>query len=239
MKTLEIFNQTYIVELNLSYTECAVNIEHIIRLLGYDYETVPEPVLESLESIIRILPTKVKMRSGFKIFSSKKVNIDHDKFTIYNQVFNCGNIIHSYLKDSDTVAFIISTLGDELESMSKKYMDSNEMLKGYLVDKIGSELVEKVTDKTEIYLHEYLDKYGLKITNRYSPGYCGWDVADQKKLFSLLPSNFCGVSINNDSMMNPVKSISAIIGIGENVKKNNYECSICDIDFCYRRDHSK
>ena len=146
------------------------------------------------------------------------VVIEDGKFIVDNQVFDCDKIIYSNLKNADSLAFIVSTLGSELESMSKEYMDTNEMLNGYLVDKIGSELVETLADKTEIYLQEYLDKYGLKMTNRYSPGYCGWNVSDQKKLFSLLPDKFCNVSLNENSLMIPIKSVSAVIGIGKNVR---------------------
>ena len=56
-------------------------------------------------------------------------------------------------------------------------------LNGYLVDKIGSELVETLADKTEMYLQEYLDKYGFKMTNRYSPAIAGGMYLIQKKLF--------------------------------------------------------
>jgi hypothetical protein len=207
-------------------------------LLGYNIETVPSPVLESLESIIQTIPSILKLQSGFKIIDSRKIKFASKGFTIEDQTFDCGKIIQSNLKNSDTIVFIIATLGNELETLSKIYMDSNDILKGYLIDKIGSELVETLTDKTENYLQEFIDPYELKMTNRYSPGYCGWNVSDQQKLFSLLPDKFCNVSLNEDSLMIPIKSISAVIGIGENVERKNYQCSICDIEFCYKRDHN-
>jgi hypothetical protein len=75
----------------------------------------------------------------------------------------------------------------------------------------------------------------MKITNRYSPGYCGWDVSDQHKLFSLLPNNFCGIKLTENALMIPIKSVSAVIGIGKNVERKDYQCSICEIEFCYKR----
>jgi hypothetical protein len=233
-----LLTQSHIKEFNPSYNDIAVSIEQIISVLGYDNETVPDPVLDSLEAIIRMIPEKVNLKSGFQIFNQDRVEIEDGKFIVDNQDFNCDKIIYSNLKNADSLAFIISTLGSEIESMSKEYMDTKEILNGYLVDKIGSELVEILADKTEIYLQEYLDKYGLKMTNRYSPGYCGWNVSDQKKLFSLLPDNFCNVTLNNNSLMTPIKSVSAVIGIGKNVERKNYQCSICDIEFCYKRVHN-
>ena len=239
MSNFEKLNHSFVKEYNLSYTDCAVSIKHLISLLGYDIDTVPDLVLESLESLTQIIPEKVKLQSGFKIFKPGKFKIGDGNFTIDSRIFNCDKIICSNLNDSDTVAFIVSTLGDELESLSKDFMNNNEMLNGYLLDKIGSELVETLADKTESYLQEYLDQFGLKMTNRYSPGYCGWNVSDQKNLFSLLPDKFCSVSLNEDSLMIPIKSVSAVIGIGKNVERKNYQCSICEMEFCYKRERSE
>ena len=49
---------------------------------------------------------------------------------------------------------------------------------------------------------------------------------------------FCGVTVNDTSMMKPIKSVSAVVGVGKSVEKKNYECSICEIDFCYKRERN-
>jgi hypothetical protein len=76
---------------------------------------------------------------------------------------------------------------------------------------------------------------GLKITNRYSPGYCGWSVGEQHNLFSLIPYNYCGIRLTESALMDPVKSVSGIIGIGANVKSNPYTCKMCDMKDCIYR----
>ncbi|MCK5694244.1 MAG: methionine synthase, partial [Bacteroidales bacterium] len=76
---------------------------------------------------------------------------------------------------------------------------------------------------------------GLHITNRYSPGYCSWNVEEQQKLFSLFPKGTCGISLSESSLMSPVKSISGIIGIGAEVKYREYTCEICPMLNCQFR----
>ncbi len=236
MDSLISLKQSIVKEYKFNYEACTISENHIIELLGYDVDTVPEPVLETIIFIIEELPNKVRLQSGYKIFNPRKVKLNGDSFTIDSRTFSCGKIIYSSLKNSETLAFLISSLGGEIEKWSKHFMDNNEMLKGYLIDKVASELVEQLADKTELLLEDELREIELKATNRYSPGYCSWSVADQQNLFSLLPSKFCGVSVNTNSMMMPIKSVSAVIGIGRNAVKKNYECSICDIDFCYKRE---
>jgi hypothetical protein len=225
-------------EFKFNYDDCAISENHILELLGYDADNVPEPVLETIIFLLDRIPEKISLQSGFKIFNPRKVKLNGDSFFIDNRLFSCGKIIYSSLRNSETIAFLISSLGEEVELWSKHFMDNNEMLKGYLADKIASELVEQLADRTELMLENELKEIELEATNRYSPGYCGWSVADQQNLFSLLPPKFCGVSVNDNSMMIPIKSVSAVIGVGKNVEKKNYECSICEIDFCYKRERN-
>lgn len=238
MDSLISLKQSIVKEFKFNYEACAISENHIIELLGYDADTVPEPVLESIIFILKELPNKVRLQSGYKIFSPRKVKLNVDSFTIDSRTFSCGKIIYSSLKNSDSIAFLISSVGNEIEEWSKHYMNNGEMLKGYLINKVASELVEQLADKTELLLEDELKEIELKATNRYSPGYCGWSVADQQNLFSLLPDKFCGVLINADSMMMPIKSVSAVIGVGKNIEKKDYQCSICEIDFCYKRERN-
>ena len=238
MSDISTLKNSIVEEFNFEYDDSYLTEDQIINLLGYANESVPEPIIDSIKSILEILPAKVDYRSGYKVFKPRKVTIDKDFFLIDNQKFDSGKIINSNLQNSETIGFLIATIGTAVGDWSQSLMSENEILKGYLVDKIASELVEMIGDKTETKLREILQPLDLHTTNRYSPGYCGWNVADQQKLFYLLPQNFCGVSLNENSMMFPVKSISAVIGIGENVEKKNYQCSVCDIEFCYKRERN-
>lgn len=113
-------------------------------------------------------------------------------------------------------------------------------MKGYIYDVVGSEIVEAAADLMQNDLQKAMISSGRKITNRYSPGYCGWDVAEQHKLFQLVPDNFCGIRLTESALMDPVKSVSGIIGIGENVKMNPYTCRLCDLKDCiYRKNREK
>ena len=238
MDNLLSLKQSIVKEYEFNYESCSVNEIKIIELLGYNVDTVPEPVMETIISILEQLPTKVRLQSGYKIFNPRKVNLHGDYFIIDNRTFNCGKIIYSSLKNSDTISFLIVSIGEEIEKWSKHFMYNEEMLKGYLIDKIASELVEQLADKTQLLLEDELKELELNGTNRYSPGYCGWSVSDQQNLFSLLPPMFCGVTVNDTSMMKPIKSVSAVVGVGKSVEKKNYECSICEIDFCYKRERN-
>ena len=107
-------------------------------------------------------------------------------------------------------------------------MSSGELLEGYVVDIIGSIIVEKAMDTVQLELKSMKNQ----ITNRYSPGYCEWNVEEQKKLFSLLPDNFCNISLNDSALMLPIKSVSGFIGIGKDVRYHEYSCEKCNRTNC-------
>lgn len=150
--------------------------------------------------------------------------------------FSCGRIILSQLKEVRQIAVFVCSIGDKMETWANQLLAENDFLEGYLADAIASEMVESATDQIQEKLSAEMKSSGLQITNRFSPGYCGWQVAEQHKLFGFLPQGFCGVSLTESALMRPIKSVSGIIGIGEKVKRRDYPCKVCNMKDCiYRR----
>jgi len=78
----------------------------------------------------------------------------------------------------------------------------------------------------------------VKVTNRISPGYGTWDVAEQSQLFRLCPAAAAGVSLNDACFMRPAKSISLLVGAGPEARVDHYfsQCARCWMAECaYRR----
>lgn len=144
------------------------------------------------------------------------------------------------MEGAEKIAVFICTAGQGFSDYSGKYNKEGEYLKGYIVDTMGSVVVEKSMDFIQSELEKQVQSEGMKITNRYSPGYCNWPVDDQKQLFSLVPAHTCEISLSASCLMVPIKSVSGIIGIGRNVRKSSYSCDICNNLTCiYRKVKNK
>ncbi|MBK7629495.1 MAG: hypothetical protein IPJ23_02010 [Ignavibacteriales bacterium] len=76
-------------EFEFNYEACSITEDKIIALLGYDSDCVPEPVSETIHSIIKEIPNRVRLKSGYKIFNPRKVKIEDYHFIIDNRNFNC------------------------------------------------------------------------------------------------------------------------------------------------------
>jgi len=51
----------------------------------------------------------------------------------------------------------------------------------------------------------------------------------------LFPENHCGIKLSDSCLMDPIKSVSGVIGFGRNVKKTAYECQMCELETCIYR----
>ena len=216
-------------------SELKVNRPLLERVLGYKSGGAPEVVRELIDEILPRVPDYLEPQCGFTILPDGTLTITNDSLYCDGTLFTTGSIISKRLRKSTTLALFVATVGPGLEQWSRKLMATGDMLRGYIVDSIGSETVEQVADWLERKLEEKSQLHGWKITNRYSPGYCGWSVAEQHKLFSFLPEKFCGITLTESALMLPIKSVSGIIGLGPLVKREEYQCSICDMKDCFRR----
>jgi hypothetical protein len=97
----------------------------------------------------------------------------------------------------------------------------------YVLDVIGSVAADKMAQKLLQNLEQEVAVQGLGITDSFSPGYCNWSVEEQQTLFSLLPQGFCGITLSASSLMDPVKSVSGITGIGAGLRPKGYQCNWC------------
>ena len=109
------------------------------------------------------------------------------------------------------------------------------MVRVVIADALGSVIAEKCADEMELTLQESIDKLGWHHTNRFSPGYCGWNVSEQQRLFPLFDGHTCGITLTESSLMVPIKSVSGIIGLGREVRRLDYTCGLCDFKHCYKR----
>lgn len=226
-----LINQSF--EFSLSSNEIFITRKSIESWLGERITDSPEIKL-LIDETLKNLSSFTKIRCGFKVLDPALFKIKKGVMYYSNLSFNLEKIISSRLMKSETIAIFTATAGDGLESEAKRLMSDGDLLEGYIFDSIGSETAEGAAAWIEKKIDSTGLEYGWKTTSRYSPGYCGWSVKEQHQLFSLLPEGFCGITLTKSALMYPIKSVSGIIGLGKDVMKEDYQCSVCDYTDCFR-----
>ena len=79
---------------------------------------------------------------------------------------------------------------------------------------IGTEHAEKLCDAFEKDIKQEFTEIGFITKPRYSPGYGDVSIELQRKIFEVLQCNSkIGISLGENMLMTPTKSVTAIIGI--------------------------
>jgi len=206
------------------------------RVLGYRGR-VPEYVSEAIDTVSADLRALSQPMGGFRWLD---VTCAPDGFRCDGQFFATGPEIAEQLALAERIALFTGTVGEGYEQLHRRYTEQDEPLLIYTLDAVGSELAERVADRIEKIIGAQARAAGMRISNRYSPGYCGWRVAEQHQLFSLLPPDFCGISLSSSAMMRPIKSVSGVIGLGRAIRHNAYACDLCQMrENCRGRSRAK
>jgi hypothetical protein len=221
------------------FKELKLSVSQIENVMGYKEGEDRDLVTDLITEIMKEAEDICNIRSEYIIFNTLKFNNEDKSIDINGLNFQIQKIVFGQIKKSDSIAVFLCTAGEEIGVRSKSSMHERDLLRGYVYDVVGSEIVEAAADLMQNELERAMASSGRKITNRYSPGYCDWYVAEQHKLFQLIPDNFCGIRLTESALMDPVKSVSGIIGIGENVRHNAYTCNLCDMKDCIYRKHKE
>ena len=228
-------------EYNYNFDDLDVSTDIIEKFMGYEPGQAPEPIPQLMQEVLEVAHNYRDIKGGFLIQDDIELNKSEKTLQINGTLFNVKKIVSNQLKKMDNVALFACTAGPEIGAYSKELMHEGDFIKGYIADVIGSEMVESAMDKIQDDLEQKMEAQGWHITDRYSPGYCGWSVGEQHKLFSFFPDKFCGITLTDSSLMQPIKSVSGIIGIGPNVRRKGYICQMCDMVNCIYREkrHTK
>jgi len=216
---------------NIDKSRVRVNPEDIILLLGAKEDHRDAHAAGLVEQYMKVCH-QLMVPSAAYIYRHHLEADSTEHIAIDGLEFQTGRIVHQMLRHATQYAFFMVTVGPEPEKLARELLQRGEYLEAYITDLVASALVDSVAACVHEDIRREADLQGDKVTNRYSPGYCSWDVDEQQKLFSLFPENTCGISLSESSLMHPVKSISGIIGMGTQVKFNEYTCEICPMKTC-------
>jgi hypothetical protein len=148
-----------------------------------------------------------------------------------------SRIIARLLERCSQVAIFVVTIGKYLEETTAQLAKDGLILQATVLDAIGSDAVEKVADFVQDRIKEIAEAQGLVTSQRFSPGYCDWNVGQQRILFYALNGNTLGIRLTGECLMVPQKSISGIIGIGSSIDdvENYNPCKTCMKQNCTGR----
>jgi hypothetical protein len=222
-------------EVSIDCTCLGVDKKEIGLSLGYPAQKIPEHFEELIERILPQLSRRCAIRAGYRVLDIQKPDDRYDGLYVGGTFFTTQKIVAGRMKNAGQAACFVCTIGPDMEAWARQLVHEGDTVRGHLVDTAASVAVEKAADTLHEHLGRKMREQGLRVTNRYSPGYCGWPVSEQHALFSFFPAGFCGITLTGSALMKPIKSVSGMIGIGRAVKYAAYACEQCQVSDCTYR----
>jgi len=192
-------------------------------------------VLEQIDSLYHQCLSLANPIADYSIIKNPQFDTKSYKIKLDDQVFETGKTVTLMLHKSSQIFIFACTIGPKVEQFSKEQMQKGNPLEACIIDLIGSEMVESLADFLQNEIQNKVAVTGMGVTNRFSPGYCNWDIKAQHCLFKLLKGNHCNIQLTDSSLMVPIKSVSGIFGVGPGLKKDGYKCRLCNNINCLQR----
>ena len=214
--------------------DVTVQAASVASLLDYPLES-DDHMDQVIHNMIELGYKIITPAGGYIIKKIDHLDIKSGVLTINDVKFNIGRIVAAQLKKAEYAAFFYATISEQVEKESKEHISKGDLMEGYTLDLIGSEAAESVATIVHDTILSDVNGSGYKITNRFSPGYCDWDVKEQFMLFNLFENDQLPIHLNESALMKPIKSVSGLVGIGIDVSFKPYSCAKCSDDKCIYR----
>ncbi|MBL7100798.1 MAG: hypothetical protein ISS23_02465 [Nanoarchaeota archaeon] len=210
--------------IELEKKDIEINLGRLYRrVMVGGKEELPGWLLEQIEECLDDIPIEPKC-----IFSFFDCKSDLEKNLILKNESFQSSFLAKRFRFAEEIGLFISTVGYDATTKSRQAYEERDGVKSLIYDSIGSEYAESTADKIQKIIEDDIG-YCIK---RYSPGYNDWHISEQEKIFKLIPGKEIGVILQENSfLMQPEKSISAIIGYSDKKIQGCISCNQKDCDY--------
>ena len=176
----------------------------MLKYLRVSQDSQPMEIVSSvLEETVGLIDTKNW---------SKCVPVD-DFYELFHPYARSSKSISKLLRRAEHVYLMAVTLGEDLGNRAKEYFGKKEIFKGYILDRLGSFLVEEEVKKIDMEITRQCKDNGHATTHRYSPGYGDFSIKAQQAFFDLVKDSIPGLTISHGCFLSPEKTVTAIKGV--------------------------
>lgn len=197
-----------------------LSLDEILHYAGISKENIDDVMLKDIMEMKDLVLSISEPRIIYQVFSLEN-----------GQLKNCtlqlvGNDIQHLLKESYACIIFAATLGSKVDRKMKQ-LQLQDMTKALFFDCCANAAIEAVCDTFQ----ESLTKSYPYLTDRYSCGYGDMPITLQKDFIDVLDaSKKIGLFVNENSVLLPLKSVTAIIGIARKTQPAMLRgCDVCQM----------
>jgi len=132
----------------------------------------------------------------------------------------CSDTLYRHIKDCNGIFLFAATIGPGCDRLIQRDRLKNTVLP-MIHQGLGAMLVEVYCDLLEQHIQTIYGGEGISFATRYSPGYGDFSLSHQIDVFRFFgkAAGDIGLSLNDSLLMQPSKSVTALIGVANKTQE--------------------
>jgi cobalamin-dependent methionine synthase I len=139
-----------------------------------------------------------------------------NKIVLHTGIVFESKSLADFLKDSSELIFMSATAGKKIVEAVALDSQSNNLSRGVVFDAVASEMADAALSWImDYYSHEVSRENRRLLPRRFSAGYGDFSLDNQRIIYYALLLSRIGITITDEHILVPEKSVTAITGIGQ------------------------
>ncbi|MBU0517706.1 hypothetical protein KKA00_08005 [bacterium] len=172
---------------------------------------IPESMLAMVDEAIQLGKALAEPKACYQYFPIMRT--EPNMIEIEGQFVIQSAKVYDWMAGCQGLYIGAVTLGPELDQTVAEMMADNYVTKGFLVNAYGAQAAEAAMVELNHIITQETETNGFATSKRYSPGYGDWAISAQKDVLQAINAAQIGISLTDNYLMIPEKSVSAIIGM--------------------------
>jgi len=153
--------------------------------------------------------------------------VRHDRLELEGHLLLHGPAITGHLAAAHMIIAVLCTVGARVEEYASQLMPTDPVL-ALAADAVGTAGVQALAGAVCAAVDQHAASRNMHATAPLSPGIIGWPIeAGQPFIFELLDASKIGVVLSPHGMMIPRKTVSMLIGVGQEFGAQGKTCDYC------------
>lgn len=154
-------------------------------------------------------------------------SLQHERLRLAGGGSLRGSLIAKHLAGSSQVIVAVCTVGRELTDYASSCFNSDPV-RSLALDGLASAATEALGEAACQRFEAMAAAEGLRVSIPLNPGMIGWPLGPaQDQVFALLDPSEIGVSLGPGGFMQPLKSLSMVVGFGHELDPEGCSCDYC------------
>jgi hypothetical protein len=175
------------------------------------------------------------------------VEVHREKVSIGETVFSSKRLHEIFVESNVHTAVLVAvSAGKECEEHARRLWEDGKPDEYFFLETFGSAAVEQLMVLANAHICGWADANKMAALPYFSPGYSGWDIAEQIPLWNFFREHFEGgfpgaLEVLESGMLRPKKSQLTVVGLTRDLEKARrfsrlIPCESCSLSNCrYRR----